>query len=230
MEAHSPPAAQQQPPGLPLQMADGRPPAVQQPLQKQQQPQQQRPVGPAAGLLSGLPAPVQQQQSSTATADVIKAMRSQGGLKEVSQQELQRLPSHVSKEQQAALLAGECWLQCLLRALLCLLNIPSHMSNKRKEKKKDSLAECLLHASVMSKEQQAVLLADGACCPASSTPHLRSRSSPGLQAPGVPLRLLVSLAAPVYITLYGEAQSNAGAHTMGVPAAVFQSNTGPQQP
>lgn len=104
LEAHSLPAAQQQQPELPLRMADGLPAVVQHPPQ-QQQPQQQRPLGPAAGLLAGLPAPVQ-QQSCTATADVIKAMRSQGGLKEVSQQELQRLPSHVSKEQQAALLAG----------------------------------------------------------------------------------------------------------------------------
>eukprot|EP00891_Asterochloris_glomerata_P004541 jgi/Astpho2/4541/fgenesh1_pg.00067_%23_97_t len=105
LEAHSLPAAQQQQPELPLRMADGLPAVVQHPPQ-QQQPQQQRPLGPAAGLLAGLPAPVQ-QQSCTATADVIKAMRSQGGLKEVSQQELQRLPSHVSKEQQAALLAGQ---------------------------------------------------------------------------------------------------------------------------
>ena len=104
LDVHSPAAAQRQQPELPQQMADGPPPVVQQPMQ-QQQPQQQRPLGPAAGLLAGLPAPVQ-QPSSTATADVIKAMRSQGGLKEVSQQELQRLPSHVSKEQQAALLAG----------------------------------------------------------------------------------------------------------------------------
>ena len=114
MEAPSPLAAQRQQPVTPLRLADGPPPALQPPPQ-QQQPQQQRPLGPAAGLLAGLPPPVQ-QQSSTATADIIKAMRSQGGLKEVSQQELQRLPSHVSKEQQAALLAGGCCLQCPTKA------------------------------------------------------------------------------------------------------------------
>ena len=172
MEAQSPPAAQRQPPALPLRMADGPPPAVQQPpQQQQQQPQQQRPLGPAAGLLVGLPAPVQ-QQSSTATADVIKAMRSQGGLKEVSQQELQRLPSHVSKEQQAALLAG--WLSAcsICSGLLCLL------MKKSSPMSQQLLAACLLRASHMSKEQQAMPLADGACCPACSIPHLCLSSTP----------------------------------------------------